>query len=425
MVPPLLIATAGHVDHGKSTLVRSLTGVDPDRWAEEKARGITIDLGYAHMTHGARTYSFVDVPGHEKFIHNMLAGIGSIDGVLMIIAADESIMPQTREHARALAFLGVPNVAVVLTKTDLVDEELLDLVHMEVDEFCAEFGWQDAPRVGFSARRAETAEAVLSVLAGFEKQDRDPRGSARLSVDRVFTSPGSGTVVTGTTERGTVRRGDKLTLLPGEVTVRVRQLQQHGVEVEEVGPHARAALNLSGAHYKDIHRGDQLHGGLEPLPSTTLLVRLTRFEQDWSPSAKHQIHFHHLAARLMGRLLWSQDDLAAVALEQPYAFQALDKGLIRDGSPTRVLAGFEVLHPRLHPAKRGKVRHLLDDPPAAGDLLAWQRWFLAHQKEGTDLNQLRRLCGADLAQPLRETMVFVAAAAAHRRKPGCVAFAAS
>ncbi len=408
MPAPLLIATAGHVDHGKSTLIHRLTGIDPDRWAEEKERGITIDLGYAHLAHEDRAFSFVDVPGHEKFIHNMLAGIGSIDAVLFVIAADESIMPQTREHAKALAYLGVTQIAIVLTKVDLVDEDLLALVHMEIDEWSEELGWKEAPRVCFSAKQPATTLAVLKLLESFTKKTSTQQGATRISLDRIFTAPGSGTVITGTTDRGSVKRGESLVLLPGELATRVRQLQVHGCEQEEAGPHERVALNLSGVHYKELHRGFLLYGGDPPKPATTILVRLQVFEQGWLPSPRHRFHLHHLAAHLMGRLLWLEGDLAAFALQTAYAFQALDRGLIRDGSPLSVCAGFQVLLPRLYPAKRRKLSTLLQDPPEQDlDLLKWQTWYLRQQAEGCDVTDLKRACGFDLLPQLRQDLIFI------------------
>lgn len=271
---PILIATAGHVDHGKSTLVQTLTDTDPDRWAEEKERGITIDLGYAHMQLEDRTFSFVDVPGHEKFIHNMLAGIGSIDAVLFVIAADESIMPQTREHALALRYLDVEQIAVVLTKVDLVDEDLLELLDLELAEWLEEQGWADVPVARFSSKQPETHTAVLDLLSAFNKKVPLAGQAFRMSVDRVFTSPGSGTVVTGTVDRGSLSLADEVVIQPHGASSRIRQIQLHGERVEQVGPHSRAALNLGDMHYKDMGRGDTIYRSLAPENHRRLLVRL-------------------------------------------------------------------------------------------------------------------------------------------------------
>ncbi len=405
MNAPVLVATAGHVDHGKSTLVRVLTGMDPDRWAEEKRRGVTIDLGYAHLDWNGRSYSFIDVPGHEKFIHNMLAGVGSIDAVLMVIAADESIMPQTREHALALRYLGVDQVIVALTKIDLVDEDLTALLHEEVDEWLAECGWSQSIKVGFSAKRAETRDQVLAALATLSKKGADPKTGFRLSVDRVFTQPGAGSVVTGTVDRGSICAGQEVCALPAGISGRVRQLQLHGVAVEEVGPHSRLAINLTGVHYRRLHRGDAVFTGRRPQPAAKALVRLTVFDDQWEPGPKHEFHIHHLAARRLARMLWRQGDFAALELRDPYPFWAMDRGLIRDGSPVAIRAGFEVTHPNLRRAKLRQVKPLLERPPASGDLADWQRWALSIQSGVGDLEELEILCGESLLPQWRETLV--------------------
>lgn len=407
MTQPILIATAGHVDHGKSTLVKALTGTDPDRWEEEKQRGITIDLGYAHAVLNNRVYSFVDVPGHEKFIHNMLAGIGSIDAVLFVIAADESIMPQTREHARALSFLGVEQVCVVLTKIDLVDEELLELLREEVTEWLADFGWENAPSVSFSAKMPETREAVLKQLAAFHKKLPGDTSGFRLSIDRVFTSPGSGTVITGTVERGNLTPDAPVYIQPHDVSGRIRQLQVHGQTTDQVGPHTRTAINLSDVHYKSLHRGDQIFGAAQPATTTRVLVRLSHFEEDWKPGPRHQLHLHHLAAKVLVRVMWQHGGYAMLALSEPYCFWALDRGLLRDGSPLRVIAGFEVLDPHPRRVKWKHIKDVVTQAPQAGDLAAWQRWFLSTIPGLVALDAVVTRCGEPLLPELRDAMVQV------------------
>lgn len=410
MNEPVLIATAGHVDHGKSTLIQGLTGIDPDRWAEEKERGITIDLGYAHLHHAGGLFSFVDVPGHEKFIHNMLAGIGAIDAALLVIAADESIMPQTREHATALRFLGVPRVGIVITKVDLVEEDLLELLHQELDEWLGQMGWAHAPRVHYSSRRPETLKAVLDFLKNFEKA-AIPEGpdsiGFRLAIDRVFTSPGSGTVVTGTVDRGRISDDEVVVVSPANQHTRLRQMQLHGETVARAGAHCRLALNLSGIHYKQLHRGQNVFTRIVPDPARRILIRLEVFEPEWNPSVKHWFHLHHLTARPRGRILWREGPLAAVELNQPHAFWALDLGIIRDGSPLRICAGFEVLDPAHARAKGRHGRKLRRDLPRRGDLAAWQEWYLAQQRGLMEVGRLEKLCGATLCASHRAAMVFL------------------
>ncbi|MDJ0836601.1 MAG: selenocysteine-specific translation elongation factor [Acidobacteriota bacterium] len=405
MSAPILIATAGHVDHGKSTMVQALTGIDPDRWAAEKERGITIDLGYAHVSHAGRNYSFIDVPGHERFIHNMLAGIGSIDAVLFVIAADESIMPQTREHALALRYLGIEQVHVVITKVDLVSDDLLELLDMEVEEFLEENGWPDAEKVSFSSKQPETTANVLGLLESLNKKDPGGRTGFRLSIDRVFTSQGSGTVLTGTVDRGALESEQSISIQPHGLEGRIKQMQLHGETVDRVGPHTRVALNLGGVHYKQVHRGNCVFSGAEPVQARKILVRFHAFEEDWAPTARHEFHLHHLAARLIARMLWRREDIAALELRDPYGFWALDRGLIRDGSPMTICAGFEVLDPDLRRPKRRQVLPFLTNLPQAGDLTGWQSWFLGHCKGLITEADLIARCGEPLLPELRQSLV--------------------
>ncbi len=401
----ILIATAGHVDHGKSTLVKALTGTDPDRLAEEKRRGITIDLGYAHTEIAGRTYSFVDVPGHERFIHNMLAGIGAIDAVLFVIAADASIMPQTREHARALAWLGVEQICVILTKVDLVDAELLELLDEEVADWLSDFGWSQAPRVRFSAKRPETLADVTRELTRLHKRSTRPSDTFRLSIDRVFTRAGSGTVVTGTVERGNLSIEDAVLIQPGATPSRIRQLQVHSAPATALGPHTRGALNLSDIHYRELARGDQVFGRIAPEPTRRLLVRLSSFETEWHPGPRHTLHLHHLAAHLMARVTWRHDDFAMLTLERPCCFWALDRGLLRDGSPLQVIAGFEVLDPRPLRARYRHWRDALTAAPPAADLEAWQAWFVDHSDGILAVDAVLSRCGEALAEHLRPRLI--------------------
>lgn len=223
----LVIGTAGHIDHGKSALVRALTGVDPDRLKEEKARGITIELGFAHLALGELRVAFVDVPGHERFVKTMLAGASGIDAVLLVVAADESVMPQTREHFDICRLLDVRTGAIVLTKVDLVDRDTLELVTLEARELVAGSLLERAPIVAVSSRTGQGLDVLRATLAALAR-DLSPRpsdGAIRLPVDRVFTMRGFGTVVTGTLVSGRLRPDDELLLLPGGRRVKVRGLQ--------------------------------------------------------------------------------------------------------------------------------------------------------------------------------------------------------
>ncbi|HEX6553020.1 MAG TPA: selenocysteine-specific translation elongation factor [Ktedonobacteraceae bacterium] len=253
------IGTAGHIDHGKSTLVKALTGIDPDRLAEEKERGMTIDLGFAWLKlPGGREVSIVDVPGHESFIKNMLAGVGGIDAALLVIAADEGIMPQTREHLAILDLLHVQQGIVVLTKADLVDEEWLELVREEVAEYLLPTTLAHAPIVAVSAY---TMQGIPDLLAQLEQmlatsQERQNIARPRLPVDRVFTLTGFGTIVTGTLLDGNFKMGQEVEILPRGLKTRVRGLQTHQHKMEIAQPGSRVAINLANVSRTDLSRGD-------------------------------------------------------------------------------------------------------------------------------------------------------------------------
>ena len=256
-----VITTAGHVDHGKSTLIHALSGIDPDRLKEEKSRGMTIELGFAWVTlPSGREISIVDVPGHERFVRNMLMGVGGVDLALVIVAADEGVMPQTREHLAILDLLNVTHGIAVLTKSDLVDEEWIELVSADVAEVLEGTSLEGAPVVAVSA---ETGTGVPELLAAIDSQldaleQHSDLGRPRLPVDRSFTMTGFGAVVTGTLTGGRLRTGQEVELLPGGRQARIRGLQSHQTQLEEVLPGTRVAVNLSGIEQNEIERGDLL-----------------------------------------------------------------------------------------------------------------------------------------------------------------------
>jgi selenocysteine-specific elongation factor len=255
----LILGTAGHIDHGKTSLVMALTGIDTDRLKEEKARGITIELGFAHLElHGGIRFGIIDVPGHEKFVRSMVAGVGGMDIVMLVIAADEGIMPQTREHMDILRLLGVKKGLVALTKCDLVEREWLDLVTEEVREYVFGSFLENAPIVPVSSRTGEGLDLLKDVLyrLASEVDEKRREGHFRLPVDRVFTMTGFGTVVTGTLLSGEITVGDDLELLPSGRTGRVRGIQAHGSKVEKGLAGQRLAVNLQGVDLDEVHRGD-------------------------------------------------------------------------------------------------------------------------------------------------------------------------
>ncbi len=358
-----VIGTAGHVDHGKSTLVRAITGIDPDRLAEEKQREMTIDLGFAWLTlPGGRTVGIVDVPGHRDFIENMLAGVGGIDLALLVIAADEGVMPQTREHLAILDLLGVTDAVVALTKTDMVpDPEWLELVTLDVSELLDQTALRDAPIVPVSARTGDGLPALLATLdAALGKQPPRPDlGRPRLPIDRIFTVSGFGTVVTGTLTGGSLHVGDEIAIQPRGLHARIRGLQSHKEAVSSAQPGSRVAVNLSGVDRGDIQRGDvvtrpgTLHG-------TTLIDVVFRHLPDAGRPLQHnaEVKFFSGAAesvahvRLVGNreLLPGEEGWLQLRLAQPLALDKRDRFILRYPSPAQTIGGGVVLDP--HPPHR-------------------------------------------------------------------------
>jgi len=352
-----VIATAGHVDHGKSTLVRALTGIDPDRLAEEKAREMTIDLGYAWLAlpNGA-TLSIVDVPGHERFIKNMLAGVGGIDAALLVVSADEGFMPQTNEHLAILDLLEIERGTVALTKSDLVDDEWLDFMQEDISARLATSRLHDAPIVPVSAVSGDGLEALVSVLQ--QQLDAAPlaleRGSPRLSIDRVFTTTGHGTVVTGTLIDGVMSAGDDFMIYPEARPVRVRGLQVHNRIVERTEPGNRVAVNLAGIAVNDLRRGDLLGRAGEFTPSSRLDVRLSLLPDAPSPIKQDDVFDFFLAAAelpahvtLLDRDLLDAGDTgwAQLRFSQRVVARSGDRFIARRASPSQTIGGGEVIDP--------------------------------------------------------------------------------
>ena len=355
-----IVATAGHVDHGKSALVKALTGTDPDRLPEEQSRGITIDLGFAHLelpAPGPDSSTFllgiVDVPGHEDFVKNMVAGVGSVDLALMVVAADDGWMPQTEEHLQILTYFGVRRAVVALTKADLAADEQAS-VHA-IRERLAGTPFADAPIVPTSVVEGKGLTDLRATLARVLAETTPPRdiGKPRLPVDRVFTLPGIGTVVTGTLFGGTLRRGQSVVIQPSGKTTRIRRIQTHGRDVEESGPGTRTALNLTDVDaLEGVHRGEVVT--LEALggPSEILDVLL-----EISPRAARplkdglRVRAHHGSGNVAAHVALVRGKelvpgghvLAQLRLEAPAFVFAGDRFTVRDWSEQRTLAGAVVL----------------------------------------------------------------------------------
>jgi len=363
-----VIGTAGHVDHGKSRLVLALTGIDPDRLPEEKAREMTIDLGFAWLSlPSGEQVGVVDVPGHIDFIKNMLAGIGGIDVALFVVAADEGVMPQTREHLAILDLLDVPAGVVALTKTDLVQEpEWLELVQEDVSELLADTCLSVAPVVPVSARTGAGLPRLLEALETV-LENAPPRrdmGRPRLSIDRVFTVAGFGTVVTGTLSDGALEVGQEVEIVPGGVQARIRGLQTHKRKIERAVPGSRVAINLSGVRIEQLQRGQvvTLPGLLRPTQLVDLRLRLL---PDAPAPLQHsqEVDFFCGAAEVVARtrLLDAEviplggEGWVQVRLREPVAVAAGDRFILRRPSPSRTLGGGRVVNP--HPKRHHRRFH--------------------------------------------------------------------
>ncbi len=348
-----VLGTAGHIDHGKSVLVQALTGIDPDRLREEKERGMTIDLGFAWLKlPSGREVGIVDVPGHERFVRNMLAGVGGIDLALLIVAANESIMPQTREHLAILDLLEIRNGIVVITKKDLVDEELLGLVRMEIEELIGTTALSGAPVVAVSALTGEGLPdlvAAIDELLGSAEPRRD-LGRPRLAIDRVFTMTGSGTVVTGTLIDGALSVGQEVEIVPPGLKSRLRGLQTHKTRIDTAAPGSRVAANLVGINTSRLQRGDVLTKPGWLSPTTLLTLKLKLLDYLHRP-LKHgaTVSFHTGAAEAMAKVrLLEGEELkpgqatwAQVKLDRPAAVVTGDHFIVR--SPMETLGGGKII----------------------------------------------------------------------------------
>jgi selenocysteine-specific elongation factor len=378
-ITPYTVGTAGHVDHGKSALVKALTGYDPDVLPEERERGLTIDLGFTYLDLGDGIGAgLIDVPGHEKFLKTTVAGIAGIDAVLFVVAADEGVMPQTREHLAALSYMGCERGVVALTKTDLVDDEWLELVTEDLRGFFAGTFLENAPIIPTSAvdgRGLDELRAVLrEILAGVSPPSSE--GPFRMPVDRVFTLRGFGTVIAGTVASGRVRVKDELVLMPSAKSVRVRGIQTQHTDVNEASAGMRTALNITGAGEDEIARGDEIAALNYLVPTDRLDVRLF-VEPEHKIKHRQRVRFHHGAAEVMGRMLLLETGkadgpesyLAQVELDDPLVTTRYERFIIRDASDLRLLGGGKILdlYPTRHRRKDWVVEQIEAIERAEGD----------------------------------------------------------
>jgi selenocysteine-specific elongation factor len=362
----LILGTAGHIDHGKTSLVKALTGIDCDRLPEEKARGITIDIGFARLDLGEYRLGIVDVPGHERFIKNMLAGATGIDLCVLVIAADDSVMPQTREHLEILELLGLRHGVIALTKIDLVDETTREVVELEIRELVKGTFLENAHIVRTSAHSGQGLDELKRELADLCGHIAERQGKEwfRMAIDRAFVVQGHGTVVTGSVTSGRLRVGDEVCWFPSQELVRVRSLQNHDQSVEEVHRGMRAAINLAGVKHEDVIRGQELAAPGYLFPSRVMTVRL-HCVPDMTRPIKHRasVRFHIGTAEIMGTVSLLDCDqispggwgLAQVFLEERAMAVWGQPFVVREPSAAHTIGGGQVLQPVAHKIRR---RHL-------------------------------------------------------------------
>lgn len=391
-----MIGTAGHVDHGKTTLIQALTGIDADRLPEEKERGMTIDVGFAYLDlpkHGR--VSIVDVPGHEKFIHNMLVGALGVDVALLCVAADAGVMPQTREHVEILQLLPVTQLVVALTRADLADADMRELVLVDVTEHLSETRFAGSPTVQVSAVTGEGLPQLRETLAAAldAATDGERTGPWYLPMDRVFALKGHGVVVTGTLAQGKVTVGESARITPGDLTARVRSLHSHGQSLESVEAGKRVAMNLGGVRLEDLHRGQAVGSPAAMFETTRLDAEVT-----WIREAKHgmRVRLSIGAAEVMGKLFLNDVDVnwVQVALDEPVAAARLQPLVIRRASPMEVLGGGRVRIPVALKRKRS------DPPPriSGADRPTAICELIGDAPEGLTSEEIARSLGVGLSE---------------------------
>ncbi len=363
----IILGTAGHIDHGKTSLIRAITGIDTDRLKEEKERGITIELGFASLTlPSGQHVGIVDVPGHEKFVKNMVAGASGIDIVAMIIAADEGIMPQTREHLEICSLLGIQHGVVVLTKTDMVDEDWLELVTEDVSDFVQGTFLENKPIVKVSS---VTGQGIDGFLKSLDEQiatipEKPPASLFRLPVDRVFSMKGFGTVITGSLISGNIRIGETIMIYPSGITSKIRGIQVHNDGIEQARSGMRTAINFQGLEKAAINRGDILARPDTLKPSFMVDVLLTYLKSNTKPiKNRSRVRFHSGTSEILGNLiLLDRDELSAgdtaiaqLRLDAPVCLVRDDRFVIRSYSPVRTIGGGIIINPICKKHKRFKT----------------------------------------------------------------------
>jgi selenocysteine-specific elongation factor len=379
----IILGTAGHIDHGKTSLIKAISGTDTDRLKEEKERGITIELGFASLDlPGGQHLGIVDVPGHEKFVKNMVAGATGIDIVVMVIAADEGVMPQTREHMEICTLLGIQHGLIVMTKTDMVDEEWLELALEDIREFSQGTFLEDAPILPVSSVTGDGIPELISTIAEIAGSipQRPPSSLFRLPIDRVFTMKGFGTVITGTLVSGKINVGETIMVYPTGITSKVRGIQVHNQSAESAEAGMRTAINFQGLDKTAVKRGEVLSTPNALIASYMVDVSFHYLASSKKPLKNRTlIRFHTGTSEVMGYLiLLDQEELppgqtvvAQLRLDSPVAIVKDDRFVVRSYSPVRTIGGGQVLNPIPQKHKRLKqdvidgLQHLTDEDPEA------------------------------------------------------------
>jgi selenocysteine-specific elongation factor len=404
----VILGTAGHIDHGKTTLIKALTGIDTDRLKEEKERGITIELGFAHLSlPSGQVLGIVDVPGHEKFVKNMVAGATGVDIVALVIAADEGVMPQTREHLEICQLLRVKRGLVVLTKVDMVDQEWIELVRDDVSTFLAGTFLAEAPIVEVSAVSGKGLQDLVTLLDTMVKEvpEREAGNFFRLPVDRVFTMKGFGTVVTGTAMSGSIKTGDEVTVYPQGLEARIRGIQVHNKEVNEVSAGLRTAINLQGLEKEELQRGNVV-ATKDFLRSTRMIDVVFHLLASAPRKLKNRsvVRFHTGTSEIISTIvLLDRDELiqggtcfAEIRLEEPTAVVFHDRYVLRSYSPIRTIGGGEILNALAKKKKRFSETALSELKVLSTGSLSevTEQYIAAGRFVGTEQSQLPFLTNA-------------------------------